>query len=88
VRKRPVTGDFRVQADFGGSLETATPSADTIEFGEAVLAAAAPPWLYARVDLVETEGGPLLMELELIEPDLFLTSEGAARLAEALIRAS
>jgi glutathione synthase/RimK-type ligase-like ATP-grasp enzyme len=86
VRKRPVAGDFRVQADFGGSLETATPSGHTIGFGEAVLAAAARPWLYARVDLVETDGGPVLMELELIEPDLFLTPEGAARLAEALIR--
>ncbi len=86
VRKRPVAGDFRVQADFGGSLETATPAGDTIGFGEAVLAAAGRPWLYARVDLVETDRGPVLMELELIEPDLFLTPEGAARLAEGLIR--
>jgi hypothetical protein len=38
------------------------------------------------VDLVETDRGPVLMELELIEPDLFLTPEGAARLAEGLIR--
>jgi glutathione synthase/RimK-type ligase-like ATP-grasp enzyme len=86
VRKRPIAGDFRVQADFGGSLETAAPSGDTIGFGTAVLTAAARPWLYARVDLVETDGGPVLMELELIEPDLFLTPVGAARLAEALIR--
>jgi glutathione synthase/RimK-type ligase-like ATP-grasp enzyme len=78
VRKRPLAGDFRVQADFGGSLETATPAGGTIGFGQAVLAAAARPWLYARVDLVEADGGPVLMELELIEPDLFLTAEGAA----------
>ena len=50
-----------------------------------MLAAAARPWLYARVDLVETDEGPVLMELELIEPDLFLTPQGAARLAEGLI---
>ena len=86
VRKRPIADDFRVQADFGGSLEPATPVGDTIGFGEAVLAAAGRPWLYARVDLVETDRGPVLMELELIEPDLFLTPEGAARLAEGLIR--
>jgi glutathione synthase/RimK-type ligase-like ATP-grasp enzyme len=85
VRKRPGAGDFRVQTDFGGSLETVLPSDDTIGFGQAVLMAAARPWLYARVDLVETDGGPVLMELELIEPDLFLASEGAARLAMALI---
>ena len=85
VLKRPDTGDFRVQADFGGSLETTTPSGRAIAFGGAVLAAAARPWLYARVDLVETETGPVLMELELIEPDLFLTPAAATRLAEGLV---
>jgi glutathione synthase/RimK-type ligase-like ATP-grasp enzyme len=85
VLKRPRAGDFRVQADFGGSLEPTMPADSTIAFGGAVLAAAARPWLYARVDLVETDEGPVLMELELIEPDLFLTPKGAARLAEGLI---
>jgi hypothetical protein len=85
VLKRPGAGDFRVQADFGGTLETAEPRDETIEFGRAALAAAARPWLYARVDLVETGAGPVLMELELIEPDLFLTPGAAARLAEGLV---
>jgi glutathione synthase/RimK-type ligase-like ATP-grasp enzyme len=85
VLKRPNSGDFRVQADFGGSLATTAPSAGVIAFGEVVLAAAARPWLYARVDLVETAAGPVLMELELIEPDLFLTPSAATRLAEGLI---
>lgn len=87
VRKRARAGDFRVQADFGGSLEPVTPADATVEFGETVLAAAARPWLYARVDLVETESGPVLMELELIEPDLFLTPGAAAGLAEGLVEA-
>jgi hypothetical protein len=86
VLKRPRAGDFRVPADFGGSLESVTPADPTVEFAEAVLAAARRPWLYARVDLVATGSGPLLMELELIEPDLFLTPEGAARLAQGLIK--
>jgi hypothetical protein len=35
--------------------------------------------LYARVDAVESSRGPLLMELELIEPELyFLHVPGAA----------
>lgn len=85
VLKRPRPGDFRVQADFGGSLETGKPEESTIEFAEAVLTAAGRSWLYARVDLVETDRGPVLMELELIEPDLFLTAGAAARLAEGLI---
>lgn len=85
VRKRPASGDFRVQRDFGGSLEAMTPSEPVLAFGDGVLAAVTRPWLYARVDLVEAGGGPVLMELELIEPDLFLTPAGAARLAAALL---
>ena len=85
VRKRPAGGDFRVQRDFGGSVEAVTPSRSIHAFGDAVLAAVSRPWLYARVDLVETDRGPVLMELELIEPDLFLTSAAAARLAAALL---
>ena len=37
------------------------------------------------MDVVETEAGPVLMELELIEPDLFFTPCAAARLAKGLI---
>lgn len=84
VRKRPVHGDFRVQSNF----ETWEPLAATAtlrEFGETVLAAVSHPWLYARVDIVETNQGPVLMELELIEPHLFLTDAAAIRLADALV---
>jgi glutathione synthase/RimK-type ligase-like ATP-grasp enzyme len=85
MRKRPAWGDFRVQADFGGTLEPANPPASLRAFGERVLVAASRPWLYARVDLVETDKGPVLMELELIEPDLFLDAAASARLAAALL---
>jgi hypothetical protein len=42
------------------------------------------PLTYARVDLVHGAGGPMVIELELIEPELFLGLEPAAapRLAE------
>ena len=45
------------------------------------------PLLYARVDLVPGPDGPLLMELEVTEPSLFLShSSGAAeRLAAAVV---
>jgi glutathione synthase/RimK-type ligase-like ATP-grasp enzyme len=85
VRKRPAGGDFRVQGDFGGTVEGVAPSRGVRDFGDAVLMAVSRPWLYARVDLVETDRGPVLMELELIEPDLFLTPAAAARLATALL---
>jgi len=48
-----------------------------------------PPPLYARVDLArDVEGRPLLLELELSEPTLFLKTNaaGLARLAEAIER--
>lgn len=46
------------------------------------------PWLYARVDVVSDESGnPLVMELELIEPSLFLSLDAGApkRFADALL---
>jgi len=44
------------------------------------------PLLYARVDLLPTPAGPVLIELELTEPSLFLSYEPAAadRLAAAI----
>jgi glutathione synthase/RimK-type ligase-like ATP-grasp enzyme len=88
VRKRPSTGEFRVQRDFGGRIESLAPSAALRDFAERVLAATPHAWLYARVDVVEAAGGPVLMELELIEPDLFLARAPAAadRLADGLLR--
>jgi hypothetical protein len=85
VRKQPARGDYRVQSDFGGSWEAAVVQSPLVEFGASVLAAASRPWLYARVDVVEARGGPVLMELELIEPQLFLTPAAAERMAEALV---
>lgn len=44
-----------------------------------------PPLAYARVDLLPTEDGPVILELELAEPSLFLHTSGGApeRAAEA-----
>ncbi len=55
---------------------------------EALLAPLADQLLYARVDVVQGEDGPMLMELELIEPSLFLRQCPAAleRLVSALVR--
>jgi hypothetical protein len=52
----------------------------------AVPFAGAPP-LYARVDGCVVDGALLLMELELLEPELFLrcSSDAAERLADALL---
>jgi len=40
--------------------------------GSAALRAAPAECAYALVDLVQTDNGPVVMELELVEPALFL----------------
>jgi glutathione synthase/RimK-type ligase-like ATP-grasp enzyme len=74
VVKRPKAGDFRVQEYHGGvTLPCAVAPAGAIELAQAALAAAPAPAAYARVDIVPDGSGVLMiMELELIEPSLFL----------------
>ena len=73
VSRRATAGDFRVQKDFGGVVEPLAPSAELLAFGAAVMAQVLASCAYARVDVVETERGPLLMELELVEPELYFS---------------
>jgi glutathione synthase/RimK-type ligase-like ATP-grasp enzyme len=71
VRKVPAEGDYRSQRHLGGhEVEHA---ADSSELRVALAAMEAAPGRlsYARVDLVDWEGAPSVMELELVEPDLF-----------------
>lgn len=70
-------------------MSLATGEADAIAFGETVLAAKGfSHLLYARVDLVRIDERWAIMELELVEPSLFLTydEEAATRLANAIAR--
>jgi glutathione synthase/RimK-type ligase-like ATP-grasp enzyme len=77
IIKRPASGDFRVQEQFGGREEAVDPPADALALAEAALAAAPTATLYARIDMVRMPDATLaLMELELIEPALFLHLAG------------
>ena len=84
VRKRPRPGEFRVQPDFGGSVERAEVSAELIAQAERIAATLGDAWLYARVDGVVRDGRLLLMELEATEPSLFLDDVSAERFADAI----
>lgn len=88
VRKRPHDSDFRVQAEFGGTEAAETPSSEVLAAATRVLATVREPWLYARVDGVETERGFVLCELEMLEPTLYLgaNTEAPARFADAIVR--
>ncbi len=88
ICKRPAAGDYRVQDLYGGTVHAHTPTAAERRLAEAVLAQAPAATTYARVDLVSHEGRPALMELEAIEPELFLgaTPDAAANFAAELAR--
>jgi hypothetical protein len=84
VRKVPATGDFRAQEQHGASFDAIPIQVDHAQLARAAIDAArattasddAP--LYARVDAVPVEGQLHLMELELIEPTLWLRWHPAA----------
>ncbi|HEY4277771.1 MAG TPA: hypothetical protein VGM91_06105 [Conexibacter sp.] len=95
VRKRPVAGEFRVQPEFGAAAIPEQPTEKQLEVAGRALAAigamtadSESELVYARVDLVTGDDGtPLLMELELVEPTLYLESApgSADRLARLVV---
>ena len=87
VLKRAKHGDFRVQDDFGGSVEPYVPTKDQIVFAENILQKIPFNCLYARVDVVLDNNNQLaLSELELIEPEMWFryNREAAVKLAEGI----
>jgi hypothetical protein len=86
VLKRPAPGDFRVQEELGGSSRTADPPTPMIATCRQILSQWSRPSLYARVDGVELGGRFVLMELEIIEPFLFIgwSPTAAVRFADAI----
>lgn len=75
VRKLPSAAEFRVQERFGGSITPFDPPRELVETARRIAALTPAPSLYARVDMVQPPGGePYLMELEVIEPSLYLSA--------------
>lgn len=72
VLKTPKAGDFRVQAQHGGTHRPVTPTAEMVAAARAILKALPTETVYARIDGVERGGRFELMEVEVIEPYLFL----------------
>jgi hypothetical protein len=72
VLKSPAVDDFRVQHYYGGTIQEITPDSKMLASAQVLVADFAKDSLYARVDGVVIDGVFHLMELELIEPYLFL----------------
>lgn len=87
VLKKAKPGDFRVQDDFGATVEVVAPGTALIEQAQQIINSINDPLLFARVDGIELDGRLVLMELELIEPFLFLTNSPHAieRFARAIL---
>jgi len=86
VLKRTRTNDFRVQQEYGGTAAACTPPDFIRKQAQHIIDTIGQPLLYARVDGIEVNGAFLLMELELVEPALFLgeTTENVMAFAEAI----
>jgi glutathione synthase/RimK-type ligase-like ATP-grasp enzyme len=90
ILKSCASGEFRVQPQFGGLSRTVEAEPAMRTLAEAALAAAPGAITYARVDMVRDGDQFRLMELELIEPFLFLhaSPDGGRAFVAAVQRAS
>jgi len=87
VLKKAKPGDFRVQDDWGGSVYDYAPDPDEISFAELAVKSCIESPVYARVDMVKDNEGKLaVVELELIEPELWFRKkpEAARTLAKTV----
>ncbi len=72
VLKKPKEGDFRSNYEQGGTASAVEQDDVTIKELQKILELLSPTPLYARVDYLMRDEQPILMELELIEPGLYM----------------
>ena len=87
ILKTPKAGDFRSQEEHGAAIRAVTPAPAIVDAARAIFDRVEPKPAYGRADLVRDEGDRfLLMELELIEPSLYLRTDAgsSARFAAAI----
>jgi len=87
ILKTPKPEDFRVQEEHGSAIVPVEPEAALLHTAARILTLVSPAPVYARCDFVRgPDGRFLLMELELIEPSMYLRMHADAprRFAAAL----
>ncbi len=87
ILKSPKPEDFRVQEEHGGIITAIEPTPELSDAGQRAFEMISPSSLYARVDLVRDDDDEFaLIELELIEPALYLRMDAVApqRFASAI----
>jgi len=91
ILKKPEAGDFRSQEEFGADIRSVEAPQALIDTAHDVVALVEPLPVYVRADFVRDDNDRfLVMELELIEPSLYLRTDpgSAARFAKALVTSS
>jgi glutathione synthase/RimK-type ligase-like ATP-grasp enzyme len=88
VRKRPRVGEFRVNSRFGATRSSEQSEPQIIAQGASALHALPELPLYARVDGVVRGSELIVLEVEVLEPALFMEFDPASaeRFAEATLR--
>jgi len=71
VIKKPRKGDFRCHPMWGADMKRHRATRGELKVAEAALDAVGMPTEYARIDMLTTRKRPLIIEVELIEPNLF-----------------
>ncbi|HZK69174.1 MAG TPA: hypothetical protein VFC36_06220 [Paludibacter sp.] len=79
ISKKPKDGDFRIQSQFGGQYQAFMPDPQLLATAANIIKVFGGDLLYARVDGILKDGKFLLMELELIEPDLYFAYHADAK---------
>lgn len=86
ILKTPNAGDFRVQEEHGADIQPCAPHGTLLQVAHDVFSQIDPVPVYGRGDWVRgADGRFMLMELELIEPSLYLRTDrnAASRFAVA-----
>lgn len=88
INKLPASGDFRVQEEHGGQLQSIEPTVAMRALAQRTLNALPENALYARIDMLDTAKGLAIIEVELIEPSLYfnMDEESPKRFAQAIAK--
>jgi len=88
ILKKAKAGDYRVQDDWGGTVHPYEPSEEEIAFAKACFTSCPSLPVYGRADILwDDDGGILLGELEIIEPELWVRNapESAGVFAQGIL---
>lgn len=86
ILKTPKVGDFRVQEEHGGQLKAINATEAMLNLAKQTLLELPQVPFYARIDMLQTQRGFELIEVELIEPSLYfnMDNQSAQRFAKLM----